>query len=244
MGLFSTKDAWIHPTRMIDTYELIYVLKGDFYMQEGDKTYHLQPNKIFFLSPNVRHGGVEKTQGEVKFYWLHFYCDRFEELGLEKLSSDEVVEREQSVFRELMHAWLLGQRDLCDIKLAEILFKMRSAKQQEFSKTVSELIEFIRMNVKNKLTVSQIAEEFGYNKDYCSRLFKRSMGVSLQEYINKVRMRYIKAHLLNTNDSIKEVAEIYHFEDENAFIKFFKYHGNQTPTEYRRRHNKVHMNKQ
>lgn len=243
MGLFSTKDPWVHPARIIDTYELIYVLKGDFYMQEGDKIYHLKPNQIFFLSPNVRHTGLEKTQGAVKFYWLHFYCDCFEKLAIEKLISNHEVEREQSVFRELMNMWLMGQRELCDIKLAEILFRIRGTKKQEFSKPVSEIIEYIRINIQNKLTVLEIAKEFGYNKDYCSRLFKRSMGVSLQEYVNKVRMRYIKAHLLNTNDSIKEIAALYHFDDENTFIKFFKYHSNQTPTEYRRRHNKVHINK-
>ena len=52
MGLFSSKDAWIHPERIIDTFEIIYVVEGNFLMKEDDTIYEL---KIKGLIPIIAH---------------------------------------------------------------------------------------------------------------------------------------------------------------------------------------------
>ena len=37
MGLFSTDEKWIHPKRVIKSYEIIYVVEGRIYIDEDDK---------------------------------------------------------------------------------------------------------------------------------------------------------------------------------------------------------------
>ncbi len=242
MGLFVTEQPWTHPTRMIDSYELIYVLNGNFHMKEGDITYYLQPKTALFLSPNTLHGGIAKSIGEVKFYWLHFYCNDPKSLGLPKLFTNNELDNNQYLFQELMTQQQLNNKLLCDIKLAELLTKISSLTNNRYPKLISEIIEYIRINAQKNLSVDVISAAFRYNNDYLSKLFKKSVGISLHSFINQTKVKLIKSHLLNTNLSVKELSRQCGFEDENNFVKFFKYHTQKTPTEYRSKHNIMHLN--
>ena len=243
MGLFNTNEPWIHPKRIINSYEIIYVLNGNFKIVENDATYSLKTNDILFLSPNVIHYGTEKTSGEIKFFWLHFYCDNFADLQLKKYYANE-KNNNHYIFRELMHLQqTASNHTLTTLKLAELLLKLQNNDADSQTKLISEIKEYIRINTDKKLTVKNISTQFGYNKDYLAKSFSKKVGISLQEYIIQERIRYIKTYLLNTNFSIKEIAAACNFEDENTLIKFFKYNTNTTPTKYRNSHNNLHMNK-
>ena len=242
MGLFSTQEQWIHPTRVINSYELIFVLKGEFDMKESDKIYNLRPQTLFVLEPDLKHCGVKKTDGQVKFYWLHFYCNGFEKLGLKKIYQNAAHEKESYLFQEIMTHQQTGNGLLCDIKLAELLIKLSGTDKIARSKSASEIIEYIRINSDKFLTVSEISSHFGYSGDHCSRLVKNALGISLQALLCNTKINHIKACLLNTNSPVKEIAETCGFEDENTFVKFFKYHTGLSPTGYRNTYNGLKMN--
>ncbi len=242
MGLFVTEQPWTHPTRMIDSYELIYVLNGNFHIKEGDVTYYLQPNTALFLHPNTLHGGLMKSIGEIKFYWLHFHCSDVNSLRLPKLFSSNELDNNQYLFQELMTQQQLNNKLLCDIKLAELLTKISAQANNRYPKLISEIIEYIRINAKKNLSVDVVSTAFRYNNDYVSKLFKKAVGISLHSFINQTKIKLIKSYLLNTNLSIKELSGQCGFEDENNFVKFFKYHTQKTPTEYRSKHNIMHLN--
>lgn len=242
MGLFTTRNAWLHPTRIIDSYELIYVVDGHFDMVENDVIYHLQPQSIFFLSPNRKHSGVTKTCGSIKFYWLHFYCDPFDDLNLKKLYLNTDLNKESYLFQEIMSAQYSNNKLLCDVKLAELLIKLTMFNNNQYPKVVHELMEYIRLHADKNLPVSEICTHFGYSSDHCSKLFRRSIGMNLHSFITKERIKHIKNLLLNTTLSIKEISDSANFEDENLFVKFFKYQTGMSPTQYRNTHNGLHMN--
>lgn len=60
--------------------------------------------------------------------------------------------------------------------------------------------------------------------------------------ITDKRLAYIESMLINTNDSIKDIAEKCGFDDENLFLKYFKYHEGKTSTQFRDEFFRVHMN--
>ena len=242
MGLFVTDQPWTHPTRMIDSNELIYVLNGNFHIKEGDITYYLQPKTALFLSPNTLHGGIGKSMSEVKFYWLHFHCNDIDALSLPKIFTNSKIDNNQYLFQELMTQQQLNNKLLCDIKLAELLTKISTLTNNRYPKLISEIMEYIRINAGKNLSVDIISTAFRYNHDYLSKLFKKSVGISLHAYINQMKVKLIKSYLLNTNLSVKELSEQCGFEDENNFVKFFKYHVKKSPSEYRKKHNILHLN--
>lgn len=71
---------------------------------------------------------------------------------------------------------------------------------------IAEILSYIDKHADEPLHLSQIAKEFGYNKSYFSRLFNGYVGVSLNRYINYLRLdRFEKLAKENKNASITDL---------------------------------------
>ena len=73
-GHFISDGEWIHPTRRIDNYEIIFVLKGNVYLSEENTSYSANAGDVLLLSPGCLHGGTQKSSN-TEFYWVHFSSD-------------------------------------------------------------------------------------------------------------------------------------------------------------------------
>ena len=72
-----------------------------------------------------------------------------------------------------------------------------------------------------KITVSSLAESFGFDRSYLYRIFKKRYGIGIKEYIIKVRLEKGK-ELLKEGFSVKESAHLVGYDDEFNFSKVFK----------------------
>lgn len=72
-GNLTNEDQFLHPRRTIDSYELISVTKGILHIASGGRSYHLSPGQFVLLFPNECHYGMSPSEGELSFYWTHFY---------------------------------------------------------------------------------------------------------------------------------------------------------------------------
>ena len=75
IGEFHSDDEWIHPVRVIDSYELIFVLSGTVHLFEEGKRYDLYPNECILLEPGKQHGGYRISNVLTIFYCNHFRTD-------------------------------------------------------------------------------------------------------------------------------------------------------------------------
>ena len=238
MGLFDSDVDWIHPTVTIDSFELIYVVAGEIFLREEDTNYHLKKGELLLLDAGKEHGGTQLSHGRTSFYWLHFYTNDIHTIAPQKQSTPP--QNAVYTFQELMH---LQETDhtLAELVLARFL-KESNVKREYGNRTAHEIAEFIRIHSNRPLTVTEIAQRFGYSPDHLSRLLRRDFGYDTKTAIVKKRLEYIESLLINTDHSVKELAAQCGFEDENKFVKFFKYHKKITPSQYRNRYFYVHMN--
>lgn len=246
-GLFSTEQKWIHPRRTIDSYEIIYVTEGKVYIEEDGVEYSLSQGDALLLYPGVMHTGSRMSEGETKFFWLHFKTDNIECFGMKKTVSAKGEYITLNLFRELLHIVNTeGTPDYAkDFSCGSIIAHLAAiGKVSENASTsaFSKISEWVRMNIRQDMKVQEIATIFGYNKTYISRLFKRYSGLTLKDYINRERIKCAKELLLTTEESIKDIAFDMGFGDENLFVKFFKYHEKMSPTKFRNMYYKIHMN--
>ncbi|MBR2617116.1 MAG: helix-turn-helix transcriptional regulator [Clostridia bacterium] len=147
------------------------------------------------------------------------------------------------LFRRLNHLSTIGTPSAvieCEIAL---MLLNRHEKAQS-SKLFSEIADYIQVRVASAPTVSGVAEKFGYNPDYLSKLFIKHTGLPLKKYIDSERNGFVKSLLINTNLSIKEIASTAAFLDHGALIKFFRYNNGITPTEFRAQNFATHTNNQ
>ncbi len=240
MGLFDTQEEWIHPTVTVETHELVLVVEGTVSIREGDTEYLLKKGDMMILSPNVEHGGTATSSSHTAFYWLHFKVSGMEGFGIPKVSTPRMAYAERAM-KDMMQCQLRSEPHVAELVLARFFFECASSVERH-GKAAYEIDEYIRANSQRNITVSDVACRFGYAPDHVSRILRAEFGRSAKEIIVEKRLSYIESQLLNTNDSIKHVALRCGFNDENAFVKFFKYHEHITPTEFRNEYFRIHMN--
>lgn len=239
MGLFSTSSPWTHPTVRIDTYEILYVTEGIVRIREEEREYTLRKGDCLLLSRGAEHGGFGgKTVDRTAFFWLHFSTPDIGAWSLPKTCS--LPESAEKDLRELMHE---AESDPTRAELRLSLFLLSlSDREEKHSRLLFEVEEYLRLHAAENLTVKAVADHFGYSPDHLSKSFKREFGYDLKAGINKRRVEKMQEKLLNTNDPVKSIARDCGFEDENLFVKFFRYHTGTTPTAYRNHFFRVHRN--
>lgn len=241
-GLFVSRGEWIHGVRTIGSYEIMLVVSGKVYIYEGEKQYCLEKNNLLILSPGVEHGGIRASR-DVSFYWLHFRSDiEFSEKYFRFQDTAGLV----GLFRMLLHNINTpfyprsSSEYITRLILNEIEFL--SGKENTDGKTAYMAAQYVAANIKNRPVVSDVAEHMGYNADYLCRLFKKEFGVSLKKYIAEETVKAAKLYLIETGRTVAETAKYMGYENENLFVKFFKYHEGITPTQYVSMFYNTHIN--
>lgn len=97
------------------------------------------------------------------------------------------------------------------------------------------IICYVRKHINYPLTVSHIAAEFGYNSNYLSCAFKKSMGFSLSSFILRAKLEESRELLAFTNKKIVEISEYLCFSNQSHFQNSFRRQFGMTPFEYRKK---------
>lgn len=241
-GKFISHGEWSHPDRVIDSYEIIFVTKGNVYMNENGTEYVLQKDELLILQPGLRHRGY-KSSTNVEFFWLHWY-------GGPEVSSDmkhRKIENPYCIslyFRQLLDARVTQKTsESLDYLTRLVLIELYSnSKKSDVSHIAERAAAWIDANSHTAVTEKQLANVLGYNADYLNRLFRTSFSKSIKQYIDDKRMEFIKGLMLCENLPLKEVSDKAGFTEYKYFLKFFKYHEKITPTEFYRQYAKMHIN--
>lgn len=118
--------------------------------------------------------------------------------------------------------------------IIENINKYYNAREKEQTPSwISDVMDYVGNHYfDNNLSIASISEEFNLSNSYLSRTYKKYMGFGLLDYIHKVRLEKAKL-LMNTNISIKEIAERVGYQDSNALIRAFKRYEGVTPGRFR-----------
>ena len=71
---------------------------------------------------------------------------------------------------------------------------------------VCSILDYIDINVNRKISIEDIALKFYYNRYYIMKLFKRELGISINNYINYIRIENSLKEFYNSNYSITRIA--------------------------------------
>lgn len=94
---------------------------------------------------------------------------------------------------------------------------------------------FIRSHYPNPLSVNRIAEACHGTSSELQQIFIRIYGVSLMDYLDRVRMDRARYLLMHSKSFIKEIAEQVGIPSAAEFSRKFKQKEGMHPTAYRRR---------
>ena len=91
---------------------------------------------------------------------------------------------------------------------------------------VEKTCGYIRDNYRDaEMTQTRIAESMSVSPSYLSGIFKKTMGVTMVQYLTMVRMEGARELLLESEFDVKDIAEMVGYHDEYYFIIYFLNHG-------------------
>lgn len=103
------------------------------------------------------------------------------------------------------------------------------------SNVIISALAYISTNYSKDITVDSISGYVKKSKNYFSYLFKKEMGVSFVEYLNKYRVEEAKKLLDSSIDLAYEIAQKVGFRDEKYFSMVFKKIVGVSPSAYRKK---------
>lgn len=116
--------------------------------------------------------------------------------------------------------------------LPNVLFE--SAVFIEFDDRISEITEYIKNNLAEKISVEMICKRFLMSKNTLYALFREHLGTTVTEYITDLRMDKAKRLLRETTAPVYEIAESVGVDNYTYFCKLFKKREGSSPSEYRK----------
>ena len=106
-----------------------------------------------------------------------------------------------------------------------------------YSKAVRRAIGYIRSHIKEKISLSQLAQASALSSGRFSHLFREETGMTPLAYVQKERLETAKSMLLYTDYPISEISAALCFSSESHFIKVFREYTGKTPGRYRKSQN-------
>lgn len=90
------------------------------------------------------------------------------------------------------------------------------------NKLICDILFYIDKNINNKINIQDIADIFFFNRFYIMKLFKKELGISINNYINLKRILNSLSDIKNTDDSYLTIALNNGFNSLEYFSETFK----------------------
>ena len=249
-----TMDAEMISAHAHDAYEIYYLLQGSraffinqsfFRVNEGD----------FILVPEGelhRTAGSKCTRININFsksYLQQFCTSKTTNLLLKAFDNYQVRPMEKDSKRALnilleINKLFPDREDrifLLLVELFDILNQAKKVTQVELSKEeekIQEIVEYTNKNFAIINSTQDVSSAFYLSKEYFCRLFKKNLGITFSDYLNKTKLHYATKLLVTTNKRLNEIATLCGFHSKEYFCTVFKTEYGITPSTYKRIHKK------
>ncbi len=115
--------------------------------------------------------------------------------------------------------------------LSNILFS--NAIDIEYNELAEEISEYIYAHLTDALSVSALCEKFFVSRNSLYKCFRNYYGLTVNDYIIRVRLDHAKKLLTETNETVNRICADIGIQNEPYFCRLFKKHTGLSPTAYR-----------
>jgi len=102
-----------------------------------------------------------------------------------------------------------------------------------YSLPVRLACEYIEKNFQENINLNKISNYVSLSKNYFCNIFKKETGVTIWDYLIRIRMEEARKMLLETALKTYEISEKVGYDDPSYFGRLFKKYTGFTPVEYR-----------
>lgn len=238
-------------------YEMELYLNGDVVYTVDGVRYAIEPGSLLLIAPTVPHRlfiNSDTTFERHIFYFSYIGNQSPASVMLKQCFPSIEGKRVGSIYyspqqvrdilpiaEEVSKCADSGNKILNDLVpaftqaiLAKLIIKVNEQEPVLFSigedRTMDAVKNYLIDNMKENLSLQEIADHFHLSKDYCNRLFHKVTGMSIIQFVkyNRVLMaRQLLADGIPATEAARQVG----FEDYSNFYRAYKMTTGRTPSE-------------
>ena len=115
-----------------------------------------------------------------------------------------------------------------------LVLAVRASEARFPHEAVPKVMEYLKSHYTEPLSLDALSQLTGYTPQYLSNLFSKEVGMSIQAFLQCMRVEESCNLLVNTNLSVAKIAAAVGYQDTRHFSKVFRRYQNTSPREYRK----------
>lgn len=221
-----------------DSWTIHYVFSGCGTVVKDGKKFIVHKNEVFILQP----GETIELTADIHNPWVYIWVGFRSKIDIPKIfyEQDHFLCRElENLFLEIANCNSSANRPLEPLLVSyiwKLIFWMEKlSNPSNKGYTANELyvqraLQLIHNNYAN-FSVDILTNELHLSRNHISRIFKATMGMTLQDYHTDIRMREARKLLLN-GYNVSHTAILTGYSDIASFSRAYKKYYKFTPREY------------
>ena len=243
--------------------EIFTVFEGKLFFYLNEKEYLLRPGEFLIINSNEVHSieapDANQTvvlQIPLKQFEGYFTAQRFIRFSQPtRMKSGELESRDAYFAEVILELYqIYAERALgYELRARSLFYEIMYLLVKNYRETeaaegeirhsrkldvLSKITTYMREHYTEDLKLSQVASIFGYSAEYLSRLFVKHANVNFKTYLQDIRMGYAYRELLNTDNTISQIAQKHGFCSSRAFAKEYQKRYGILPSEQRQKMNR------
>lgn len=208
-----------------DFYQLLFIIDGEGNVVIGNKNYSIHSNFCCLFKKNVPHEFYftkESITIDIKFTINDDIVKCIEEskfpniyqlknmVPLKELFQLSTETQKKNNFFFLLHVdagfkgVLLG---ILQEHLSNYVSNLTTTSISETNECYT-MVQFLKQHLSEEITLSDMANHFGFHSHYLIELFKKNVGMTPMHYLQFLRLDRAKKYLGFTSYSIEEIADL------------------------------------
>lgn len=226
-------------------YEITYFTSGEGTAFINGKEYRCIRGSFYILSPEDTHAHYNKNSASMRI------CALKRDISLKNLylwnglfgTVVNLPENDQLRVNNLFQSIddeLFFKKNLYD-NVAEsymdviLAIVYRNCKKSDEKDTEwDKLIDYLNHNYQ-QVTLSEAADYLSVTKEHFCRLFKKKYGITLGDYLKRLKVQRAQELLLNTDQNILDISVSLGYASPGKFFKDFKRFTDLTPAQFRKK---------
>ena len=239
--------------RILQEYQINYITEGEGMLETDSGKYSVKAGMILIIRPGQWHRYKPVSSKGWKEHYIGFNGviaeKAIESFGFLKapivqIGFSETVLTDFQTVINLVRDEKPGYQQICSGYVMQILghiisiVKGRNFYNNPLEDVIKKSCLIIRDNMHQTLRINDLSKQLGINYSVFRKSFKKYTGLSPNQYHLALRIKQASHHLINTNDSIKEISFNLGFCSVFYFSKLYKEKTGLSPSEFRKRFSK------
>lgn len=203
-----------------DCYLVHFCIGGRGVLSNSYGTHEVREGNFFVIRPGEITTYTADSKSPWEYMWIAFRTE-----GVEYFTDGISVYETPSGIDEGLASMLKSENvcpEGCLAIIYELLYSVARGEEKDGGDyKIHRIKRYIKYNYMLPISVSSLARDFGFERSYLYRMFKKKYGIGVKEYISSVRLENAKKFLAD-GYSVKESAAMSGYDDVFNFSKAFK----------------------